>query len=325
MQEGRYLQSDALLDSIEHDISATRESLRSTAAEILGQARGEVARARADGIPVDAADQMLKDAETSYSEARYGDTIYAGKACISEVEELAQANADSKRQSVAEATRIKLERMEGIHRRMEVVRSDITDLVAQNLDLAREATTLSAAEQAIERGSLDEADHLDEVHRGQEVDRRPAEGRHRHHGGGGRAPSRGAGPGETELRRRRRDPHDARCDREGANGRTHRGREESDRSGGTQDQGRPGEGHPDRRSGGLAGHRGGAPRARGVRGRGRACPSRGAENRRRPQDLLGTGDRIPSEGAGRRPCADRRDPEDDRGPVPGRHLDPRRG
>src|SRR5438552_934057 len=123
MQEGRYLQSDALLDSIEHDISATRESLRSTAAEILGQARGEVARARADGIPVDAADQMLKDAETSYSEARYGDTIYAGKACISEVEELAQANADSKRQSVAEETRIKLERMEGIHRRMEVVRS----------------------------------------------------------------------------------------------------------------------------------------------------------------------------------------------------------
>src|SRR5438309_1734401 len=160
MQEGRYLQSDALLDSIEHDISATRESLRSTAAEILGQARGEVARARADGIPIDAADQMLKDAETSYSEARYGDTIYAGKACISEVEELAQANADSKRQSVAEETRIKLERMEGIHRRMELVRSDITDLVAQNLDLARAATTLSAAEQAIERGSLDEADHL---------------------------------------------------------------------------------------------------------------------------------------------------------------------
>src|SRR5438094_713856 len=160
MQEGRYLQSDALLDSIEHDISATRESLRSTAAEILGEARGEVARARSDGIPVDAADQMLKDAETSYSDARYGDTVYAGKAWISEFEELAQANADSKRQSVAEETRIKLERMEGIHRRMELVRSDITDLVAQNLDLARAATTLSAAEQAIERGSLDEADHL---------------------------------------------------------------------------------------------------------------------------------------------------------------------
>src|SRR5207244_11182853 len=95
-----------------------------------------------------------------YSEARYGDTIYAGKACISEVEELAQANADSKRQSVAEETRIKLERMEGIHRRMEVVRSDITDLVAQNLDLARAATTLSAAEQAVERGVLGEDEAL---------------------------------------------------------------------------------------------------------------------------------------------------------------------
>src|SRR5256885_16021879 len=43
---------------------------------------------------------------------------------------------------------------------MEAVRSDITDLVAQNVDLARAADTLAAAEGAIERGSLDEADHL---------------------------------------------------------------------------------------------------------------------------------------------------------------------
>src|SRR5207302_1950914 len=142
------------------DSSATRESLRSTAAEILGQARGEVALARADGIPIDAADQMLKDAETSYSEARYGDTIYAGKACISEVEELAQANADSKRQSVAEETRIKLERMEGIHRRMEVVRSDITDLVAQNLDLAQAETDLKAGRPGAVLQAIGQIDRL---------------------------------------------------------------------------------------------------------------------------------------------------------------------
>src|SRR5213083_3170449 len=160
MQEGRYLQSDALLDSIEHDISATRESLRSTAAEILGQARGEVARARADGIPVDAADQMLKDAETSYSEARYGDTIYAGKACISEVEELAHAAADTKRKSDADVARSKQERTEEIHRRMESVRAEIQDLLPQNVDLAHALDTLAAAEQAIDRGSLEEAEHL---------------------------------------------------------------------------------------------------------------------------------------------------------------------
>src|SRR5216110_881941 len=93
----RLVQADALIDSVEHDVSATRESLRSTAAEILGQARGEVARAKADGIAVEAAAQMLTDAETSYSEARYGDTIYAGKACISEVEELASASLKAKR------------------------------------------------------------------------------------------------------------------------------------------------------------------------------------------------------------------------------------
>src|SRR5881397_3855640 len=160
IQERRFFHADALLDSVEHDIFATRELMRSSAAEVLGQARGEVARARADGIRVDAAAQMLRDAETSYSEARYGDTIYAGKACISEVEELAHAAADTKRKSEAEVVRSKLERTEGIHRRMESVRAEIQDLLAHNVDLAHALETLVAAEQAVERGSLEEAEHL---------------------------------------------------------------------------------------------------------------------------------------------------------------------
>src|SRR3989454_97189 len=134
--------------------------MRSSAAEVLGQARGEVARAKADGIQVDAAAQMLRDAETSYSEARYGDTIYAGKACISEVEEFALAAADSKRKSDADATRSKLERTEEIHHRMESVRAEVQDLLAHNVDLAHALETLAAAEQAIDRGSLDEAERF---------------------------------------------------------------------------------------------------------------------------------------------------------------------
>ena len=160
IQERRFFHADALLDSVEHDIFATRELMRSSAAEVLGQARGEVARARADGIQVDAAAQMLRDAETSYSEARYGDTIYAGKACISEVEELAHAAADTKRKSEADVARSKLDRREEIHRRMESVRAEIQDLLAHNVDLAHALETLAAAEQAIDRGSLEEAEHL---------------------------------------------------------------------------------------------------------------------------------------------------------------------
>jgi uncharacterized protein DUF5915 len=160
VQDRRFLQADALLDSIEHDIAATRESLRSSAAEVLGQARGEVTRARADGVPIEAAERMLKDAESSYQESRYGDTIYAGKACISEVDELARLAVDSRRRTDAEQMRVRLERTEGIHRRMEVIRSQITDLVAQNVDLARAVDGLAAAEQAIDRGALDQADQL---------------------------------------------------------------------------------------------------------------------------------------------------------------------
>ena len=160
IQDRRLLQADALLDSIEHDIAATRESLRSSAAEVLGQARGELTRAKADGVPTEAAERMLQDAETSYQEARYGDTIYAGHACISEVGELARVAADSRRRTDAEQMRVKLERTEGIHRRMESIRAKIADLVAQNVDLARAVGSLAAAEQAIDRGALEEADQL---------------------------------------------------------------------------------------------------------------------------------------------------------------------
>ena len=97
VQEHRFFQADALLDGIEHDIHATRELLRSAAAEVLGEARGVVTLAKADGVPIDSAAQMLQDAETAYTEARYGDTLYVGKACVSEVEELKRTAHDSKR------------------------------------------------------------------------------------------------------------------------------------------------------------------------------------------------------------------------------------
>ena len=160
VQEHRFFQADALLDGIEHDIHATRELLRSAAAEVLGEARGVVTLAKADGVPIDPAARMLQDAETAYTEARYGDTLYVGKACISEVEELKRTAHDSKRKTEEEDVRTKQERTEAIHRRMEAVRGEITDLVANHVDLEKAMEVLAAAEQAIERGTLGEAEHM---------------------------------------------------------------------------------------------------------------------------------------------------------------------
>src|SRR5437867_2090219 len=136
--------------------------------QVARQLLREVDDAIHNGKPIDMqalidrrmAEQMLTDAETSYSEARYGDTIYAGKACISEVEELASASLEAKRQSDAEVTRVRVERSDGIHRRMEAVRAQIADLLTQNIDLGRATDALTSAEQAVGRGSLEEAEHL---------------------------------------------------------------------------------------------------------------------------------------------------------------------
>ncbi|HKW43957.1 MAG TPA: hypothetical protein VJP06_07190, partial [Thermoplasmata archaeon] len=160
IQERRFLQADALLDGVEKDIYATRELLRSSAAEVLGEARGILASAKAAGIAMDTASRMLQDAETSYTEARYGDTIYAGKACISEVEELTRVDQDSRHKAEAEESRAKLERSEGIHNRIESIRGDISNLVSDNVDLTQAVDIIAAAEAAIERGSLEEAETL---------------------------------------------------------------------------------------------------------------------------------------------------------------------
>ena len=160
IQDRRFVQADAFLDGIEHDIHATREMLRSAAAEALGEARGVVARGKADGIAVDAAMRMLQDAESSYSESRYGDTIYAAKASISEVEEHARQDAETRRMSEEEEGRAKKERSEAIRQRMTAIHAEIADLVAHNMNLSQAVDALAVANEAIERGALDEAERL---------------------------------------------------------------------------------------------------------------------------------------------------------------------
>lgn len=160
IQERRFLQADALLDGVEHDIHATRELLRSEAAEILGEARGFVARGKADGLEVDAATRMLQDAEGSYTEARYGDTIYAGRACISEVEERARTVEDSKLKVQADKVRAKGERAETVQRRIDAVHAEIADLISHNMNLAEATQALKAAVEAVEGGTLEEAERL---------------------------------------------------------------------------------------------------------------------------------------------------------------------
>src|SRR5207245_1284281 len=342
IQERRLMHADVLLDGVEHDVFATRELLRSAAAEVLGQARGEVARARAGGIGVETANRMWKDAEASYSEARYGDTIYAGKACMSEVEELARSTADTKRKTDAEEDQAMAERADLIRGRMEAVRAEIGNLVAQNVDLAKAVETLKAAEQAIGRGSLDEAERLvanaEGMVQGVKVTLN--------------------GQANAELRRARKAIELAAADRleapefaalleraqaaitggrpaevlravgglerdcQGAHGRARRGREKPDRPRGPQDSGRAGQEGPDGRRDRAPQHRRGELCARGIRGRGRTRAGCGAERLGSAEDRLGAGGGSPPEVPGGRAGDRLGPPEDDGGPRPSRHLDP---
>ena len=159
LQEKRFGPADGLLDAVEHDFQTMRETLRGQAAEVLGRARGEVDHAQAAGVPVDAAiTAMLKEAENAYAESRYGDTIYVGQSCIDEVERVTQVALRERQATMEAASRSRAERVQGLHRRMDVVNGEIQRLISENVDVAKALALLSNANDAIKDGDLDRAE-----------------------------------------------------------------------------------------------------------------------------------------------------------------------
>ncbi len=159
IQEKRYTSADGLLDAVEHDFQTQRETLRGAAAEVLGRARGEIDHAHADGVSMDdAVHNMLKEAETAYAEARYGDTIYIGKSCIDEVQRVTQSKAEARQAQADAASKARSERIDALHKRMDAVNAEVQRLIAENVDLAKVLTILQNANDAIKAGDLDRAE-----------------------------------------------------------------------------------------------------------------------------------------------------------------------
>jgi hypothetical protein len=159
IQEKRFLNADGLLDAVEHDFQTMRETLRGEAAEVLGRARGELDQALAAGVPVDAPIlMMLKESESAYAEARYGDTIYVGKSCIDEVQKLTQSATQAKAATTEQLARAKADRIQSLHERMQSLSVEIQRLVQEDLDLAKAMSLLSSADQAIKDDDLDRAE-----------------------------------------------------------------------------------------------------------------------------------------------------------------------
>ncbi len=158
LQERRYVQSDALLDATEHDIWALRETLRSEAAEMLGQARAQVVHARNAGMSIDASVRFLHDAEVAYSESRYADAMTVSRTCIAEIEQAISSVQAEQRRIDEQEVRGRDERVTVLQRRMAAVRGEMQNLIRDHEDLAKALEILSAADLAIETGALDEAE-----------------------------------------------------------------------------------------------------------------------------------------------------------------------
>ena len=156
--ERRFVAADGLLDSVEHDVYALRETLRGEAAESLGHAREHVHHAKEDGIPVEAGFQHLHVAEVAYGEGRYADTINAARESIAEIDTVIAKIHEDRRRSESEALQAQRERVSRIQSRMDAVRQEIAVLVRDKVDLASALESLGAAERAIQTQALDDAE-----------------------------------------------------------------------------------------------------------------------------------------------------------------------
>ncbi|HEY7587778.1 MAG TPA: DUF5915 domain-containing protein [Thermoplasmata archaeon] len=159
LQERRYLTTDGLLDAVEHDVHATRETLRSAAAEALGKARGAVEQARSGAVQVDPAIlSLLKEAESAYSESRYGDAVYISNSCLSEVEQDTQAAIRAQKEATARTARERADRLQALRDRMTTLRHEIDTLSVQHVDLQRAMDALERVEEAIRKEDLEAAE-----------------------------------------------------------------------------------------------------------------------------------------------------------------------
>ena len=158
LEARRFSQSDALLDAVEHDIWAVREILRSEAAEMLGQARAEVANARNAGVPIEACIRFLHDAEVAYGESRYVDVLTLSRTCVAEIEARHRVAEDERQRVDTRASQVREERVAELQLRMAHVRGEMHNLIRDHEDLARALEILSEAERAIHDGNLEEAE-----------------------------------------------------------------------------------------------------------------------------------------------------------------------
>ena len=159
LQEKRLNNADGLLDAVEHDCQSVRETLRGTAAEILGRVRGEVEQAKASGLTIPPPIlQMVEDGETAYSESRYGDTIYVGTACMEEVRRITETQAQHEADLRASRERAREDRIRQIRARAESVAREVERLVEDQVDLAMAMEALREVSRQIEAGNLSAAE-----------------------------------------------------------------------------------------------------------------------------------------------------------------------
>ncbi|HKZ99483.1 MAG TPA: DUF5915 domain-containing protein [Thermoplasmata archaeon] len=158
VQERRFNQADALIDAVEHDIYALRELVRSEAAEVLGQARAQVAHARDDGVSVDSPIRLLHESEVAFGESRYADSISLSRSSINEVETAVHTMAQERQRLTAEQVRARDDKVATLRKRMHAVRTEMESLIRDHSDLGKALEVLGAAERAIESEALEEAE-----------------------------------------------------------------------------------------------------------------------------------------------------------------------
>src|SRR5438309_2206834 len=165
IQDHRFLQADALLDGVEHDIHATRELLRSAAAEVLGEARGVVALAKGDGVPIDRAQRMAQEARQEGIEASAIDPILESlenalnegrpASVLQAVGELEHLIAEQRKERYLDEQRRTFDKARGAATKFIMVKKLIEDLRKADIDIAGAEESLRAAERALEERNFD--------------------------------------------------------------------------------------------------------------------------------------------------------------------------
>jgi len=155
---GRYAEARRLLSEVDEIVRSLQDALMESAEDLLIRARETVEKVRAEKVPVPDAVRILRNAEESFTQERYYETLEFARIAMGRAERALQRHREELEQIKEGAQREITERLEALRGRIDAGKQAIMKIASDFVDVTAAQDALANAERALGQKKFEEAD-----------------------------------------------------------------------------------------------------------------------------------------------------------------------